>query len=249
MTETLGADPTTGWFSLSPAAWRALLDHPGSAQPKIEPVNDLDAPTGASVLEAAGLLSDGQLLPSLARALEAVRAPSCRLSVSSRGLEARAWLDVDLAALLVPTEPELLELGCVPTAFVPDVLARLVELEPRPVPQDPPFRLAPGRLAHLMAAPDDYAVLPGEGLQGRYDDAVARRLMASVTRHWRIEAQYTKAEPRADSVRAVEAIDTPGGLWLLEAAGGGVRLRPTTPTRVWRLLTLLFPIPQEGVLN
>lgn len=251
MIETLGVDPSTGLFRLSPAAWGALLDHPGSGKPEIEPQDDIDEPGDASVLEASGLVSDGQLLPSLARALEAVRSPSCRLSVSSRGLDARAWLDDGLGVLLLPAEQELLELTWMPTAFVPGALARLVDLEPRPVPEGPPFRLAPGRLAHLMAAPDDYAALPDEGLHGdRHCDAVTRRVLASVTRHWRIEAHDPNAEPGAPAARAVEALDTPGGLWLLEIDGDGVGLQPTTPTRVWRLLTLLpFPVAYGGVLS
>jgi len=164
MTETLVTDPAMGADGLSPSAWRALVDRPERLDAESE--DGSDGPDGDETLAAAGLLSDGQLLAPVARALDAVRKPSCRFSVASRDLEAQGWLDAGLAALLLPVEAGLLELTWVPAAFLPDVLARLVELGPRPIPDGPPLRLTPGSLAHLLAAPDDYAPLPGADPSG-----------------------------------------------------------------------------------
>jgi len=245
MTDTLVAEPAMGAVDLSPSAWRALLDLTRPGRLDADPEEGSDAPDCASTLEAAGLLSDGQLLAPVARALDAVRKPSCRFSVASRDLEAQGWLDAGLAALLLPVEAGLLELTWVPAAFLPHVLARLVELEPRPASEGPPLRLAPGTLAHLLAAPGDYAPLPGaEALGSRGQGDRARQLLASVKRHWRIEAR-TMDEAGPGCARIVEALDTPDGIWRLFADGGCVELRPTSPTRLWRLLTVLSSATEE----
>lgn len=251
MTETLVTEPAMGAVGLSPPAWRALLDLTRPGRLDVDSEDGSDEPDGASTLEAAGLLSDGQLLAPVARALDAVRNPSCRFSVSSRGLaaqaeEAQGWLDVDFAALLLPGDAGLLELAWVPAAFLPDALARLVELQPRPVPEGPPLRLTPGALAHLLAAPSDHATPPnGDPCGGPGQDQRVRRLLASVTRHWRIEAR-TMTEGGPALPRSVEALDTPDGMWRLFVDRGCVELRPTSPTLLWRWLTLM-PFASEGV--
>lgn len=244
MTETMVVEPAIGAAVLSASAWRALLDLAGPGAPDAENP-DRDGNDGARALEAEGLLSDGELFPPVARALDAVRAPSCRLRVSSRGLEAQGWLDADIAALLIPRGAGLFELAWLPAAFLPDALARLVALEPRPVPQGLPLRLAPGTLAHLLAAPYDWVPLPGTDLDGgSRQDRRARELAAAVRRHWRIEAR-TIAEAGPDHARSVEALDTPEGLWRLLVDGAGVELRPTSPTRLWRELTRLVSAPDR----
>jgi len=182
---------------------------------------------------------DPDVEKSVTELLEAVRNPSCRFSIASLGLEAQGWLDAALAALLLPVEAGVLELTWVPAAFLPDALGRLVELGPSPIPDGPSLRLAPGSLAHLLAAPGDYTPLPGadpRAMPGQDDRA--RRLMGTVTRHWRIEAR-TMDEAEPGCARVVEALDTPDGIWRLLADGGYVELRPTSPTRLWRLLTVL----------
>jgi len=245
MTETLVTEPAMGAVDLFPPDWRALLDLTRPGRLDADPEEGSDGPDCASTLEAAGLLSEGQLLAPVARAMAAVRNPSCRFSVATRGLEAQGWLDAGLAALLLPVEAGLLELTWVPAAFLPDVLARLVELGPRPIPDGPPLRLTPGSLAHLLAAPDDYAPLPGADPSGsRGQESRARRLLASVTRHWRIEAR-TIADAGPGQPRSLEALDTPDGSWRLFADAGCVELRPTSPTRLWRLLTVLSSASEE----
>lgn len=246
MTDTLVAEPAMGAVDLSPSAWRALLDFGYPGKPDADPGHGSDGPHGLSTLESEGLLWDGDLLEPLARVVEAVRAPSCRLRISARGLEAKGWHDVHLAALLLPVNADLLELAWLPAAFLPDALARLVELGPRPVPEGPPLRLAPGTLAHLLAAPYDHTpVSDADPRHGPGQDSRARQLLASVKRHWRIEARTTdQAGPGC--ARSVEALDTPDGIWRLFIDGGCVELRPTSATRLWRALTLLPSAGEEG---
>lgn len=245
MTETLVAEPAVGAVGLSPSAWNALLDLTGPGTPDADDDRS-DGPDGLPTLEVEGLLWGGELLGPVARALESVRNPCCRLSVSSRGLVAQGWLDADVAALLIPRDAGLLELAWLPAAFLPDALARVVELEPRPVPEGPPLRLAPGTLAHLLAAPDDHTPLPGADPRGGPGpDNRARQVLASVKRHWRIDA-HTMDEAGPGRARSLEVLDTPGGMWRLFVDGRSVELRPSSTTSLWRILTLVPSAAEEG---
>ncbi len=166
----------------------------------------------------------------------------CELMLERGDRSAHGSVDGHEARLTVPRaggEEEIV----VPTPFLPDALARLNDLGPRPRP-DPAVRLrfAAGELAAVLAersAPRAAALFGAQS-----ERLAAERLVAELREHWRIEARW---EPSGGSpgVRVVEVLDTDGGLWLVVPDGDAVELWPTTPTTVWRLLAGLLPRDDE----
>jgi hypothetical protein len=106
-------------------------------------------------------------------------------------------------------------------------VARLVELGPRPRPAREPLRAAPPDLAKALAGG---AALPG---------------LPPVDRHWELELASESDEP----LGSIEVLDTAEGLWLVEAEGAEVVLRPSDPTAVWRRLAALFRRAAQVVPN
>jgi len=116
--------------------------------------------------------------------------------------------------------------------FAPDVLARLNDLGPRPRPEPfVPLQFTAADFASVLAAGDPAA----PALYADHEPA-AERFMAGFREHWRVEVSWKPDRPG----RAVEVVDTDGGLWLVIREGSDVELRPTTPSAVWRLLILLI---------
>lgn len=197
----------------------------------------------AESLERAGALVGGELQPGLVGGLRAVSEPICELAMARGRREGNAWVKEQWSALVVPAgEQARWRLHVVPTEFLPAVLARLNDLGPRPRHR-PAVRLrfAAGGLAAMLASGDPSAVASGGNDNQR---AAARGLVAGLREHWRVEARW---EPSRGSpgVRALEVIDTVGGLWLVVPDGGDVELWPAAPTLVWRQLTALLPRDED----
>lgn len=209
MTEQAQLDELTGGLLLSAEAWEAISSAP-------EPLSASD--DVRSALANVGAIDGEQLEPTLARCLRAVRDPGAVLLLERRGSEVRGWADAEVALLLVPRHGSLLEVAPSTLRFLPDLLARLVELEPRPAPSREPDRFAPGALAEAIAG--------GAALGG----------LSPMRDHWMLEV--TRPAERTTSER-VEVLDTEDGLWELERDSGSVRSIPTTATGVWRRLTEL----------
>ena len=109
------------------------------------------------------------------------------------------------------------------------VVARL-GLGPRPVPEQPSVRLAPGAMAVLIGRRQAH----GHGLPAAVATALARRLDAGV-RHWtlRLEAGARR--------RNLEVVEGEAGIWRVRPAGDGlVELEPATTTAVVRELIALL---------
>ncbi len=201
---------------MSLEAWRELLSRTDAAAGPETPVPD------EAVWEAlaeAGAAEDGALHPTLARAMEVVGAPLAELRIERGGTEVSGWIDADAAILLVPRGEGLFEIAPAAAPFLPDLIARLVELRPRPAEARSPQQLAPGALATAIASP------------GTASDVA---MLRSVRDLWLLELSRVpdKASPRGSKI-----VDTDEGLWELEREEGSVRVVPTSPTRVWRRLT------------
>jgi hypothetical protein len=176
--------------------------------------------------------------------LAAVREPVCRLALQRGARQGRAWIDGQVAALVVPAPEGGLALHQVPPAFLPDALARMNDVSPRPrVEPAVRLRYAPGELAQVLAGRD---AEQAARLAGPEDAAAAaaRTLVRTLREHWRVEATW---EPAAESpgVRALEVLDTDAGVWLVIPDGASVELWPSTPTTVFRLLSGLLPRDHE----
>jgi len=213
VTEHARLDPDTGGLLLSDRAWRAVLAIGADGE-----AEDVDAGV-LEALEALDLVREEQLDLMLARAVQAIGNPLAELMARRRGLELSGWIDAEAAVLLVPRGAELSELSVVAARYLPELLARLLELGPRPAPVGGETSATPGALAQVMGAggaPSPVAGLP------------------PVRDHWELEISAS-GPPRHRE--RLEVADTEDGLRLLVPEGEAVRLVPATPSQVWRLLT------------
>lgn len=198
-----------------------------------------------AALTAAGRVVDGAPAGVLAEGLAALTAPVCELELQRGGRRGRGGVGERFAALVVPAPEDAgYRLIVVTTAFLPDVLSRLNDVSPRPrLARGPVLRYAQADLARILAGRDGAlaATLAGD------DDAAvaaAAQLVEGLREHWRVEARWAPAGGR-HARRAVEVLDTGGGLWRVVPDGAAVELRPSTPTAVFRALVGLLPSDAE----
>jgi len=154
-----------------------------------------------------------------------LQAAPCELEMARGRRSGYGWVGARLAALVVPAGEQWM-LHLVPVEFVPDALARLNGLGPRPEGQmASPVRYDPALLAQAVAT--------GE-----------HELTQGLREHWRVEAVWPSGPERV-SRRAVEVLDTQEGLWLVTPVEGQVELAHVRPTEVFRRLCGLLPAPSE----
>jgi hypothetical protein len=190
-------DPESGALTAPAPVIAALLQEP--AAPPAE-------------LEASGAVAGGRLAPALERALEPVASPRCELRLERGRRIAQGWVSAERATFVAPLPDGRARLRSVPPEFVPDALARLNELGPRPRPEPrEPRVLAPADLAQRIAA------------------------WPELREHWRVAAAWPAGG------RAVEVVDTDDGLWLVASGDHGVELRPVAAADVFLLLCALLP--------
>jgi hypothetical protein len=217
-------DVAAGRLEATPDQVEALIALDGGAAP---PSEHLEALT-----DAGAVTGDGPHA-ALRAALDAIRSPLCALGLERGERSGRGWVSPEVVALVVPAAEGRVVLHQVPPVFLPDALARMNDLGPRPR-IEPAVRLhyTPGALAQILAGTDEPA------------EPAAQTLVRTLREHWRVEASW---EPAQDSpgVRALEVVDTDAGLWLVIPDLPSVELWPTTPTMVFRLLTGLLPRDHE----
>jgi hypothetical protein len=195
---TVEYDPASGALSAPAPLIAALLREP-------------DAPPAD--LEPSGAVVGSRLAGGLARAVAAVAASRCELRLERGPRIARGWVAADRATFVAPLPDGRARLRNVPPEFVPEALARLNDLGPRPRAQaDAPLAFSPADLAQRIAT------WPG------------------LREHWRVAAAW----PPGGS-RAVEVVDTDGGLWLVAPGTERVELQPVSPSDVFLLLCALLP--------
>jgi hypothetical protein len=168
----------------------------------------------------------------------AMREPVCELLLARGDRRGRGWVDAHTAVLAVPApdgEPRHVQL---PPRFLPDALARVNDLAPRPrwEPAER-LRLGAGELAEILATRD-------AARAGLVAGDAAERLVDALREHWSVTATWEPA-PGSTGARVVEVLDTDAGLWLVVPDDPGVELWPTTPTAVFRLLCALLPRDRE----
>ena len=203
-----------------------------ASRAQIEALLALEEPAGIAGLEAAGAVIGGRLHDRLVAALEATRDPVCTLGLERGDRHGRGWVSSRLAVLVVPAGDGRLALHQAPPAFLPELLARMNDVAPRPrVEPAVRVRYAAGELARVLAARDA-------------PDEPARTLVRALREHWRVEVSWDPA-PGSPGVRALEVLDTEAGVWLVIPDGDAVELWPSTPTTVFRLLCGLLPRDHE----
>ena len=214
-------------------------------------------PTGDAAhlaeLYEAGALRDGQYHPALEQGLDAVLNPICRVDVrvaDAHGGEDHCdgWVAGHAAGFLLPADEELCAFVVVHPSFVPEQLARLVGLGPRPRASTArPLELATELLDELTASdPGRRADAPQPVPDTSSEEAwaIARTLATGFRARWEVVVRWLPA-PGSSGQRAMHVIDTETTLWAVEPGGTGLLVSPTTPTAVWRLLVTLLPRDEE----
>jgi hypothetical protein len=237
-------DPETATLRLDRETFAALVAY--AAQP-----------TGnASLLaelQAAGALRDGRYHPALEQGLDAVLNPVCRLEVRVADRHGRedhcdGWVAGHGAGFLLPVQGELWEFVVVHPSFMPERLARIVGLGPRPrAPAARPVELGTELLDELTASdPGRRAGALQRLVNSGPEDAqaLARALTSGFRSRWEVVVRWLPA-PGSTGQRAMHVIDTETTLWAVEPGGTGLVAWPTTPTAVWRLLVTLLPRDEE----
>jgi hypothetical protein len=217
-----------------PARWAAdgalhLSDDQLSAIGKVFD-GETAAPEPFAELQAAGVLTGGALDPRVAEMLRVTRQAAFNL-IFQRGdtIPGYAWWRDQQASLLLPAGSDYWELRLVAVDEMPGVVADRLDLGPRPTAANRhPIETSADEVDEALRAvrtdepPEVATTLP--------DIAAYRR------DHWRLQVQFMEEESHS---AWLEAIDAPGGWWLLWRRDGRATLEPADATRLWELLSQL----------
>jgi hypothetical protein len=237
-------NPETATLQLNRETFAALVAHAAQPPPNASPPAEL---------QAAGALHEGRYHPALEQGLNAVLNPVCRLQVRVADPHGRedhcdGWIAGHAAGFLLPTQRELCAFVVVHPSFVPEQLARIVGLGPRPRASTVrPLELATELLDELTASdPGRRADAPQRvpGTSPEEARAIARALATGFRARWEVVVRWLPA-PGSRGQRAIHVIDTETTLCAVEPGGTGLVVSPTTPTAVWRLLVTLLPRDEE----
>jgi hypothetical protein len=183
---------------------------------------DDEAARALARLEEARVVERGRPAPQVEALLAVVAAAEVNLPVQRPEPDAIAWCHERQTALLLRLGTERRQLAAVERDRLPGILADLVDLGPRPTASGrEPLKTTVAELAGAFA--DAGGATP------------AAELVAQRRGHWRIDAQIT--EPAGHAV--LEALDAPGGWWLVRPEASEVTLEPTTASVLWAHLTEL----------
>jgi len=204
-------------------------------------------------LHEAGVITRGRPHAALVPAVEALSEPVCRVQVSftthGEDQSGSGWVMSDAAALLLDLPDGLRELVTVHPTFLPAGLARVVRLGPRPRVEAEPLHLPSSLLGTLLGGDDVARRAAADGISRDIADSHARTAIRSLASgsvaHWSVGVSWRAARDRPGE-RRLSVLDTPdAGLWLLEPVHELTALWPSTPTAVWRALTVLLPGDDE----
>jgi hypothetical protein len=144
-----------------------------------------------------------------------------------------AWWRGQQASLLLPAGSDYWELRLASVAELPGAVADRLDLGPRPTAADRgPIETSIEELVAALAAVPSGG--PPEVAASLADVAAHRR------DHWRLQVQFLEEERH---YAWLEAIDAPGGWWLVWRRDDRVTLEPTGATRLWELLSQLAGEP------
>jgi hypothetical protein len=204
----------------------------------VAPPDDMDRLLRAA---AAGTLEDDVEHRHLAATLAPIRDPVCEIRIDHGPRVCHAWVARKTAVLVMPQSDARVRVVGVPTEFVPEALARLVELGPRPRPEAAvPLELTAGDLARMLAVHERPARRPARLGRDAAEAAALDAIAAGTKAHWRMECRFGE-----DGGRTPDVLDTSAGMWLVRPDGDRVQLVPATPTTVFTALVTLLPDDDE----
>lgn len=206
MTEVPRLDPDRGDLLIDEATFRVLVGY--AADPITAAVSTPGAQEHLALLQSAGVIDSGGLHPALAPALAAIVGPEIsRLELGHSGKVMQGWLSSAAAALLLPSDEKgLRRLIQLHPSLVPEALARLVDMGPRP-------RVEPA-------------------VPVRYQEGHP----AAVRRRWQLSASWTLEDGTSGGTGLDVLDTDHGLWLLEPDDDGQLAAWPTTPTHMWRLI-------------
>lgn len=225
----------------------------------------LEAGAEASSIDAlrdAGLLEAGRLHPKLVPLAETAARPLCRLTLdvsAKTSLHLDGWIGARFALLLAgPTAAtSVFDATFLSRSLLTAQLARSVGLGPRPRAKViEAVEIDQGLLEALLGSGEPFTASQLERLVEPSEEVlpawleVLSDVSARMKARWRLGVWWNSFEESPEA-RSLEMIDSEIGLFYVSHAGRGgrkyprVRLRPLTPSQVWRLLCALLPGPEE----
>ena len=252
MSRELGFDPVAGTLRLT----RELLDAMCALHQDGET-------TEASALAECGLLSGESLHPRLVPVAETAARPLARVVLDVAGtnaLHCDGWVGERFALVLVGPAAVRgpLEATFLSRSLLTSQLARFVELGPRPRAKvSDTVEVDAGLLEALLGAGEPLAPSQLELLVDPLDELtppwleVLSILSRGPRSRWRAGVWWNSTE-ETPAARSLEIVDSAEGMFLVMHVARGsrrfarVRLRPVTPSQVWRLLCALVPRAEEA---
>jgi len=198
-------DGAKGRLLIAEGTLAVLVAH--AADPVGAATEGTDSVDQLALLRAAGVIDGPRAHPAIAGAVAAIVRPDlCTLELTHSGRSMRGWVSYDAAALLLPAreDDELRTLVQVHPTLLPEALARLVELGPRPRAD-----------ATAPVAIDDAAIGP-------------------VHRRWRLAAAWTLDDGTTGGAGLEIVDAESGLWLLHPADVDDTLAWPVTPTFVWR---------------
>ncbi|MGH3327189.1 MAG: hypothetical protein ACRDPT_05205 [Streptomycetales bacterium] len=212
-------DTRTGQLWAAEPAWVALVAHVTKRPVLLARYRVDDPAEQLDLLRAAGILDEhGKPHPSLSNGLDAVEQSAVVLDLSYSGKTMRAWGGHSTAGLLLPAgEDGRRRFTQLHVSLLPEAIARLVDLGPRPRPQP--------------AVP----VLYGDGA------------LEGVRRHWRLEGDWRSRTGTQKHAVLEVVDTYGGLWLLRTGEDGRQVAWPATPTLVWRhVVQLVLRKDHEG---
>lgn len=251
MTRAVGFDPVAGSLRLTRSALADMCAvHAG------------EEVAGLPELASAGLLEAGAVHPRLVPVVETAERPLVRLTLdvaSGSPVHAEGWVGKNHALVLAARSglEKVYDATFLSRSLLPAQLARLVALGPRPRGKvTDPVEIDHGLLEALIGGFETLSPSQLEMLVDPQDEVVPAwvevlsLLSAGPRARWRVGVWWNSLD-ESPAARALEIVDTDVGLFFVSHVSRGgrrfarVRLRPVTPTQVWRLLCALVPPPDE----
>lgn len=251
MKEDVGFDPVGGRLRLTRELLAEMCVLQGGGE-----VANIDA------LGSAGLLQEDRLHPALVPLAETAARPLSRLTLdvsTKTPLHLDGWIGDRFAFLLAgpSAASNVFETTFLSRSLLTAQLAKSVGLGPRPRAKvTDPVEIDQGLLEAVLSSGEPFTASQLERLVDPRDEVlpewleVLSALSARMKARWRVGVWWNSFEESPEA-RSLEMIDSEVGFLYVSHVGRGgrkyprVRLRPLTPSQVWRLLCALVPGPEE----
>ncbi len=253
MKPDVGFDPVGGSLRLSRETLARMRDvHAG---------HEISEEAGAA-LRAAALLQGTVLHPRLVAVVETAARPLARLSLDvsrKTPLHCDGWVGQRFALLLTAASAthEVFDATFLSRSLLTAQVARFVDVGPRPRPKvADPIEIDQGLLEAVLGGGQPLTASQLEMLLDARDEVlpvwleVLSTLSARPHKRWRAGVWWNSFQ-ETPQARSLEILDSDAGLFFIGHAARAdrryrrVRLRPVTPSQVWRLLCALIPPPND----